>query len=169
MRSIIILTNALVYLFFLGCSNGAKKASSYADSLMLIQQESSKAATELLSNMDSYNDTIRAFAAIDTLNRQLDLSIKKAERISFDGDSVFKLSLLNTLKIYQGFTKAELREISRLLSKSDSLFTRVDSSRLHQLSKDITIKSGEAEKKLKEVQREFAQKHQLILEKTKPR
>jgi hypothetical protein len=166
MKYLILTSFALLTLY--SCKpNDKKKAIAYNDSLVIQQIAVVDAAVRLQEALDTYHRK-----DMQTLHKefqgQINASLAKIQAQSdFGGDTKFKDATEQFVKTYKQLAQNQYREAVNLLSKDDSVYSKVDEARVKQLFETIDKTTSQAEQEYEREQAAFALRNNVELKNSK--
>lgn len=138
-----------------GCDRQGTRASSYSDSLFFFYNQSASLFNKTLHEISAGNNNYYPLLK-DSLNFNIDNSTRKINQLKFKNDTILKNTILLSLVTYKKISGNQFVELSKLILKPDTLFSRMDSLQLNKLYSDIQKQTSEISVKLNKVQNDFA-------------
>lgn len=159
----------LVFLFLtslLTISNAIAQnaaAAKYNNKLFTLQYKASEHIVKFFELVKT-GDVAKITEAHTNVDKSLDKTIAKVAKFkAFEGDSSIKVAVLDWLKGYEKTFDNEYKQMLPLISKKSR--TAEDNAKLNQMHDDLIVQEKSMDEKLAEIQKVFATKHNLTLEK----
>ncbi len=154
----------LLSVFYLvSCSPSPKKASQYNNMLIHHQRAVINKLDDLIASFTTYNKE-EMNQAYNALMEQINYSLDTLRKVKpFDGSTEFRDKTISLLEFYKKIAQTQLKEVMRLLSKSEDDYTSQDAMRVSEIMSEVHDRIAEENAKFKKYQEEFANKYHLSL------
>ena len=155
MKKIILSISPLVFLVFISCGSGAKKASEYNDKIMTYVNISTMVQNDFFDQTDGHNLDSLVLTQKHFSEKTKECLNEINRKESFAGRKEFLSAAINFVKTLNSLADNEAKQMTEIMNKDTAAITNSDVQTVEKLNTKLNEESNRASEEISIAQEAF--------------